>query len=130
MSTPAPSTPPHQFLNCEMEFECPKNWFELTETDKTGIKHCSTCDKHVHLCITQDELDAFAHQGECIAFFSDPDLPTRFKLSRERAETNRRDPDFRLERITLGLPRSANRGKLKSFLDSLDEDENDLSKKN
>ncbi|MDT7523467.1 hypothetical protein RAE21_13810 [Rhodoferax sp. TBRC 17198] len=130
MSTPAPSTPPHQFLNCEMEFECPRNWFELTETDKAGIKHCSTCDKPVHLCITQDELDAFARQGECIAFFSDPDLSTRFKLSRERAETNRRDPDFRLERITLGLPRSANRGKLKSFLDSLDEAGNDLSKKN
>lgn len=90
MSTSASSTPPHQFLNCEMEYECPKNWFELTETDKAGIKHCSTCDKHVHLCITQDELDSFAHQGVCIAFFSDPDLATRFKLSRERVETHLR----------------------------------------
>ena len=130
MSTSASSTPPHQFLNCEMEYECPKNWFELTETDKAGVKHCSTCDKHVHLCITQDELDSFAHQGACIAFFSDPDLTTRFKLSRERAETHRRDPDFRLERITLGLPRSANRGKLKSFLDGLGDDEKDHLEKN
>lgn len=113
-----------------MEYECPKNWFELTETDKAGVKHCSTCDKHVHLCITQDELDSFAHQGVCIAFFSDPDLATRFKLSRERAETHRRDPDFRLERITLGLPRSTNRGKIKSFLDGLDNDEKDHSEKN
>lgn len=113
-----------------MEFECPKNWFELTETDKAGIKHCSTCNKHVHLCITQDELDAFARQGECIAFFSNPDLPTRFKLSRERAENRRRDSDFRLERITLGLPRSANRGKLKSFLYGLGESEIDNAQKN
>ena len=120
MSTPEPSTPPHQFLNCEMEFECPKNWFELTETDKAGIKHCSTCDKHVPLCITQHELDALAHQGECIAFFSDPDLSTRFKLSREKAEANRKDREFRIERITLGLPRSGSRGQLKSFLEEID----------
>ena len=130
MPTPAPSTPPHQFLNCEMEFECPKNWFELTETDKAGVKHCAACNKRVHLCITQDELDGFANQGECIAFFSNPDLPTRFKLSRERAEANLRDPNFQLERVTLGLPRSANRGKLKSFLESLDADGNDQSGKN
>jgi hypothetical protein len=130
MSMPAPNKTPHQFLNCEMEFECPKNWFELTETDKADVKHCSTCDKHVHLCISQDELDAFAYQGECVAFFSAPDLPSRFKLSRERAVINLRDPDFRLERITLGLPRSGNREKLKSFLDGLDEDGKDQSKKN
>lgn len=130
MSTSASSTPPHQFLNCEMEYECPKNWFELTKTEKTGVKHCSTCDKHVHLCITQDELDAFAHQGECIAFFSAPDLATRFKLSLERAEANSKDPNFQIGQITLGLPRSANRGKLKSFLDGLNEDGNETSKKN
>ena len=122
MSTSASSTPPHQFLNCEMEYECPKNWFELTETDNAGVKHCSTCDKHVHLCSTQDELDSFAHQGECIAFFSDPDLSTRFKLSREKAEANRIDREFRIERITLGLPRSGSRGKLKSFLEEIDTD--------
>jgi hypothetical protein len=128
MSKPASIIPPHQFLNCEMEFECPKNWFALTETAKSGVKHCSACDKLVHLCITQDDLDAFAQTGECIAFFSEPDLPTRFKLSREQAEANRRDSDFRLERVTLGLPRSPDRGKLKSFLDGLDKEE-DHSKK-
>ncbi len=121
MSTPASSIQ-HQFLNCEMEFECPKNWFELTETDEASVKHCSTCKKHVHLCVDQDVLDVFAHQGKCVAFFSNPDLPTRFKLSREQAEVNRKIPMVRIERITLGLPRNTNRGKLRSFLDEIDTD--------
>ena len=113
---------PHQFLNCEMEFECPKNWFELAGTNEAGVKHCSTCNKNVYLCITQDELDQFALKGECIAFFSDPDLSTRFKLSREKAEANRIDREFRIERITLCLPRSGSRGKLNSFLEEIDTD--------
>lgn len=121
MSASAPNAPQHRFLNCEMEFECPKNWFELTETKQTGVKHCSTCQKNVHLCITQAELDDFAHKGDCIAFFADPDLPTRFKLSREKAETNRNDRVILLQRVMLGLPRSANRERLTSFLDEMDE---------
>jgi hypothetical protein len=122
MSAADPTAPQQRFLNCEMQFECPKNWFELTETEQAGVKHCSTCQKNVYLCVTQDELDNFAHKGECIAFFSDPDLPTRFKLSREKAEINRTDSVIRLERVTLGLPRSANRGKLKVLLEKFNDD--------
>jgi len=121
MPASTPSAPKHQFLNCEMEFKCPKNWFELTDTEQAGVKHCSTCQKNVYLCITQNELDDFANKGECIAFFSDPDLQTRFKLSREKAEINRNDRVIRLERVTLGLPRSANRERLTSLLDGWDE---------
>lgn len=106
-----------------MEFECPKDWFELSETNTAGIKHCSACDKNVYLCVTQEELDGFALRGECIAFFLDPDLPTRFKLSREKAEMNRNNPTIRVERVTLGLPRSNNRGRLSSFLEGFDEQE-------
>lgn len=120
---------PHQFLNCEMEFECPKNWFELAGTNEAGVKHCSTCNKNVYLCITQDELDQFALKGECIAFFSDPDRPTRFRLAREKAESNQRNPEYRVERITLGLPRSASRS-TKSFLESLEDFEKDGSDSN
>jgi hypothetical protein len=106
-----------------MEFYCPRNWFELTETEQSGVKHCSTCQKNVYLCVTQHELDDFANKGECIAFFSDPDLPTRFKLSREKAEINRNDPVIRLDRVTLGIPRSANHGRLSGFLEGFNDEE-------
>ena len=123
MPPSTPSAPKHQFLNCEMEFECPKNWFELTDTEQAGVKHCSTCQKNIYLCITQDELDDFANKGECIAFFSEPDLHTRLKLSREKSEMNRNNPAIRLERVTLGLPRSDNQGRLSSFLEGFNEQE-------
>lgn len=122
MSSSAPRAPQQRFLNCEMEFECPQNWFELTQTEQAGVKHCSACQKNVYLCITQEELDVFSLKSDCIAFFSDPDLPTRFKLSREKAEANRNDTEMRIDRVTLGLPRSANLGSLKGFLEEFNED--------
>lgn len=76
----------HEFLNCEFEFECPKNWFDLTLTHDAKIKYCETCNKDVHLCTTQEELDAHAEQRHCIAYFKDPDLSTRFRLRREVCE--------------------------------------------
>lgn len=77
----------HEFLNCEFEFECPKNWFDLTPTYDAKVKYCDSCNKDVHLCVTQEELDTHAKQRHCIAYFKDPDLSTRFKLQREVCET-------------------------------------------
>lgn len=77
----------HQFLNCELEFECPMNWFDLTPTHDAKVKYCEACNKDVHLCVTQEDLDAHAEQRRCIAYFKDPDLSTRFKLQREVCET-------------------------------------------
>lgn len=113
----------NSFLNCEMEFECPKNWFELTDTDKAGIKRCSTCDRNVHLCVTQDEVDELSLKGECIAFFSEPDVQTRFKLSREKAEANLRNSEFRLDNVTLGLPKSNVRMTVNALLEGFNREE-------
>jgi hypothetical protein len=115
--------PLNPFLNCEMEFECSKNWFELTDTDKAGIKRCSTCGRNVHLCVTQNDLDALSSKGECIAFFSEPDLQTRFKLSREKAEANLRNSEFKLGNVTLGLPKSNGRMTVNAFLDGFNGEE-------
>lgn len=76
----------HKFLNCEFEFECPKNWFDLTPTYDANVKYCDSCNKDVHLCVTQEELDNHAAQRHCIAFFKDPDLRTRIRLQREVCE--------------------------------------------
>lgn len=76
----------HEFLNCEFEFECSKNWFDLTPTHDAKVKYCETCNKDVHLCVTQEELDSHAERRHCIAYFKDPDQSTRFKLSREACE--------------------------------------------
>ena len=108
-----------EFLNCELEFECPKDWFELELTNKAGIKHCNQCQKDVHLCINQEELDEAIAQKYCVAFFKDPSLQTQFTLSREKCEANTRDPGFK-PLVFLGLPRTHKSDRLKAFLDEED----------
>jgi len=95
-----------EFLNCELEFECAQNWFELEPTNKPGIKHCKQCQKDVHLCMTQEELDQAIDQRYCIAYFKDPSLQTSFTLSHEKCHANARDPDFK-PLVLLGLPKSS-----------------------
>lgn len=112
----------HEFINCEFEFECPKNWFQLQETNEAGIKHCNTCNQNVHLCINQDELDYAISKNFCIALFKDPCLQTKFKLSREKCEANKINPRF-LRRATLGLPKGAYSGIDKLFKSFMHEDD-------
>ena len=113
----------HQFLNCVFEYECPKNWFELKTTSKAGIKHCTECNKDVHLCINQEELDYAISQKFCIAYFKDPNLQVRFKLSREKCEANKKSTTF-LQRATVGIPSGAySINKLFESLNSVDKDE-------
>ncbi|GAB3191250.1 hypothetical protein GCM10027292_29150 [Hydrogenophaga aquatica] len=57
------------FLNCTMEYECSADWNELTATTDDKIRHCTTCDKDVHFCTDQNQLDGHAKQGHCVAFY-------------------------------------------------------------
>lgn len=98
----------HEFLNCKLEFECPKNWFDLAPTYDAKVKYCDSCNKDVHLCVTQEELHSHVAQRHCIAFFKNPDLRTRFKLQREACEGF--VPDRSKEPIFLtGYPSSTKR---------------------
>lgn len=113
----------HEFLHCEMEFECPKDWFQLSLTDKAGIKYCEACNTNVHLCLTQDELDKATKQGLCIAYFPNPSRPLHFRFNREKAEANQRDPDFK-PYVLMGLPKGHGySSSLKTFLEDEEEDE-------
>ena len=92
-----------QFLNCPMAYECPKNWFELTPTNKAGIKYCDACSQDVFLCLEQEELNERIAEGVCVAYFIEPDRQTRFELAREKVKANMRDPDFK-PKMMMGLP--------------------------
>ena len=92
-----------EFINCELEFKCTKNWFELELIDRAGIKHCNECEEDVHLCMTQEELNLAVKEKYCIAFFKDPSHRTWFTLAREKCEANARDPDFKTH-MTVGYP--------------------------
>lgn len=128
MTEPIDPKTEQQFLNCDLEFECPKDWFELEPTNKAGIKFCNACQKNVYLCQTEDELHTAEGDGQCIAYFADPSRSTRFRLQREKVQANKNDPDFE-PIVLMGLPRRRSavadlpRGDLlKLFVDDKDSD--------
>ena len=36
--------------NCKFQYECPKDWFELDETDDEAIRFCQKCSQNVYFC--------------------------------------------------------------------------------
>ena len=54
-------------IECEFAFKCPKTWDRLAPSIDAGIRHCSECDRDVHLALTQEDLRKHADKGHCVA---------------------------------------------------------------
>lgn len=49
-------------------FECPRTWSALAPTDRTEVRFCNACERHVYYCATISDAQHRAHyQGECVA---------------------------------------------------------------
>ncbi len=92
-----------QFLNCPMAYECPKDWFELKLTKDDEVKYCDTCKQEVYLCLDQNKLKERIAEGVCVAYFIEPDRPTRFSLAREKLSAKMKDPNIK-PKMMMGLP--------------------------
>lgn len=57
------------FLNCTLDYECDADWHALTPTDRENVRNCPACNREVHFCIEQSQLDRQAEQGHCVAFY-------------------------------------------------------------
>jgi hypothetical protein len=66
-------------IACEFAFKCPKTWDRLALTADANIRHCSECDRDVHLALTQEDLRRHADKGHCVAVV---------------AETSAKKPEF------------------------------------
>ena len=53
--------------NCVLQYRCPNNWDDLTETVDQDIRFCGECQKEVHFCDDDDELIQNIHLNRCIA---------------------------------------------------------------
>ena len=60
-------------------FLCPRHWSGLQKTEDAGIRFCSKCEKQVHLCVTDEELQVHTGMGHCVA------VDGREKLAAARA---------------------------------------------
>ena len=54
--------------NCPLAFRCPKEWERLTPTPEAGVRYCDACTRSVYLCVTEEDLQAHAAAGHCVAF--------------------------------------------------------------
>ena len=54
-------------ISCEFAFKCPKTWERLSPTDSATIRHCSECDRDVHLALTEDDFRQHAGAKWCTA---------------------------------------------------------------
>jgi hypothetical protein len=102
---------------CEMEFNCSKQWDELTATADPMVRDCEKCGKPVHFVGSQVELEDAAAKGKCVAFYNQEkdDLPPE---KRQELHQNWRINSLG-GRHTLGLPRRPMSDKLKSFIDNM-----------
>ena len=48
------------------KFECAESWENLNETADENIRHCSLCEKNVHLVRNPGEFAANAEKGNCV----------------------------------------------------------------
>lgn len=63
-------------ISCEFSFKCPKTWERLSPTDIASIRHCSECDRDVHLALTEEDFRRHANGGHCVAVrVLTPDAP-------------------------------------------------------
>lgn len=81
--------------NCHFTFKCPLEWEKLELIpDKPNIRHCSSCNKNVHL--TSDEqilvLSIFSEYCVAVPIGLIHQMPT---LDADIAEFNLRDPKNR-----------------------------------
>lgn len=108
---------------CEMEIECPKNWDDLSETQNSKVRDCSSCGKSVVYVETKDELEKAAEDGTCVAFYKlnadEIDFGDRLKIDWIRLKKGATQP-VRVERMTLGLP--SKRKRSKDFWDVLSDE--------
>jgi len=53
--------------NCEFEFECPKKWANLDETNVKSVRYCSSCNRNVFLSVTTEQFTSKALKGRFVA---------------------------------------------------------------
>lgn len=107
---------------CEMEVRCPKEWNQLKQTKDELVRDCDECGKPVHFITTQDQLEAAAMAGTCVAFYENISMPQHLIDQYNRIWDLNKPVPFSKSRMTLGLP-SSNKphDKLRSFVDLFNE---------
>jgi uncharacterized protein (TIGR02996 family) len=61
------SHPKLEACRLSFRFECPKQWEKLAPTSAPKVRHCESCQQHVHFCDSLQEARHHAARGHCVA---------------------------------------------------------------
>ena len=59
--------------NCTFRYACPRDWDQLQETKRDGIRYCDSCHANVYLCETNAQLLRHMLSHHCVA------IPTKLR---------------------------------------------------
>lgn len=59
--------------NCTFRYACPRDWDQLQETKRDGIRYCDSCHANVYLCETNAQLLRHMLSDHCVA------IPTKLR---------------------------------------------------
>ncbi len=54
-------------ISCEFVFKCPRTWERLAPTEQANIRHCSECNRDVHLVLSEEDFRRHGKEGHCMA---------------------------------------------------------------
>jgi uncharacterized protein CbrC (UPF0167 family) len=98
-----------KFINCEMEFKCDADWEKMVLTKDPSVRLCQLCQKNVHYCHTQSELDKAINDKKCVFFIAETiEIDGEMKsfiqnIEKAKANSNNEMPKKIITR-TVGLP--------------------------
>lgn len=107
---------------CEMKVKCPKQWDQLKHTKDELVRGCEECGKPVHFITTQNQLEAAAMEGTCVAFYENNPMPQQLIDQYNLVWDLNKSAHLNKRRMRLGLPSSARPSeKLRAFIDQFDD---------
>jgi len=56
--------------NCKFKTKCDQSWNEMSLTDDEDVRFCKQCQKQVHLCLSDYELETAIDNNWCVAIFN------------------------------------------------------------
>ena len=63
----AVARPTVEGCNVRFNARCPKEWGSLAPTERADVRHCETCQKHVHYCPSVAIARRHVEAGDCVA---------------------------------------------------------------
>jgi predicted RNase H-like nuclease len=82
---------------CSFQFQCPKTWGKLLETNIALVRFCDSCERNVYLSSSTDVAYKNAELGRCVAIPIELTLASKERLQPTHVVGMMEPPEYRME---------------------------------